>query len=203
MVGVFAEVLENPSQMMYHWVVGRRRCMRPRLVCPRTMSGEVSMDRLWAPWRMQYIKEAGKDEGCFLCRAAASQDDRASYVVCRTKAGLVVLNRWPYNNGHLLVAPLTHKAGLEELTDEELSAQMDLLKRSVLVLKGAMSAEGFNVGLNLGRAAGAGVPGHMHWHIVPRWVGDTNFMPVLSDTKIIVQSLDAVWELLHKAYAEA
>ena len=156
------------------------------------------MDRLWAPWRMEYIKDMGKTDGCFLCTAAASEDDRAHHVVWRTGGALVVLNRWPYNNGHLLIAPKAHKAELEQLDKMETAQLMDLLKRAVRVLKEIVQAEGFNVGLNLGRVAGAGVPGHLHWHVVPRWNGDTNFMPVISDTKIVVQSLEVLWEMLRE-----
>ncbi len=114
----------------------------------------------------------------------------------RTPRSAVVLNRYPYNNGHLLVAPRAHKGKLDELASEELLETMETLRQMVRLLDGLMKPDGYNIGLNLGHAAGAGLPGHLHWHIVPRWNGDTNFMPVLADTKVIVQSLDALWELL-------
>jgi len=159
----------------------------------------VSMERLWAPWRMEFIRQVDKGEGCFLCQAAASDDDHAHNVVWRNDTSLAVLNRWPYNNGHLLVAPHAHKGELDELTEQELADQVYLVRRAVRVLKELVNADGFNVGMNLGRVAGAGVPGHLHWHVVPRWNGDTNFMPVVSDTKVMVQSLEELWELLRNA----
>jgi len=108
----------------------------------------------------------------------------------------VLLNRFPYNNGHLLVAPRAHKGILSDLTPDELLEVMETLRKMVAVLDRLMHPEGYNIGLNLGHAAGAGLPGHLHWHVVPRWDGDTNFMPVVSDTKVIVQSLDALYDLL-------
>jgi ATP adenylyltransferase len=170
----------------------------------------VSHDRLWAPWRLGYIQgkdppaaaerpidwPPGADRECFLCRGAADRDDRENLVVARGTHTLVVLNRYPYNNGHLLIAPLAHLPTLAELTPDLQLELMETLTRYTELLKRLMNAEGFNIGLNLGRAAGAGVPGHLHWHIVPRWSGDTNFMPVIADLRVIPQSLDALWELL-------
>jgi ATP adenylyltransferase len=159
------------------------------------------MDQLWAPWRLSYVATAkpppeGGPDPCFLCRVLAESDDRANLVVCRGRLSLVVLNRYPYNNGHLLVAPLAHKSRLDELTPEELLDGLEAVRRMVAALDGLMKPDGYNVGINLGRAAGAGVPGHLHWHVVPRWNGDTNFMPVMADVKVIVQSLDALYEQL-------
>ena len=164
------------------------------------------MDRLWAPWRLAYVaapKAPAVADPCFLCSGLAGDDDRANLVVLRTPLSAVVLNRFPYNNGHLLVAPRAHKGGLHDLTADEILDTQVTLRRMVGVLDGLMRAleglmhpDGFNVGLNLGRAAGAGLPGHLHWHVVPRWHGDTNFMPVLADTNVIVQSLDALYDLL-------
>ncbi len=158
------------------------------------------MDQLWAPWRLSYVSQPSKDrpagDDCFVCRGLAEADDRANLIALRTERSVVVLNRFPYNNGHLLVAPLAHKAGLEELTDAESLDLQHLLVRLSGVLRTAMSPDGFNVGLNLGRVAGAGLPGHLHWHLVPRWAGDTNFMPVVTDTRVIVQSLDALYDLV-------
>jgi ATP adenylyltransferase len=128
-------------------------------------------------------------------------DDRANLVVHRSALSLVVLNRFPYNNGHLLVCPRAHKGQLEELGDDELLDLQRLLRRMSGIIRDRMNAEGFNVGLNLGRVAGAGVPGHLHWHLVPRWLGDTNFMPVAGDTKVISQSLEALYGLLKKELA--
>jgi ATP adenylyltransferase len=177
----------------------------------------VNEDRLWAPWRLEYVssgKDAtadpplepaawreGADRSCFLCRAAARFEasagaDRELLVVARDEAACVVLNRFPYNNGHVLVAPLRHAGELDDLTPGEHLACLQWLNRLSRVYRRHMNAEGFNIGLNLGRAAGAGVPGHLHWHLVPRWAGDTNFMPALAGVRVIPQSLDALWQML-------
>jgi ATP adenylyltransferase len=156
-------------------------------------------EQLWAPWRLSYVasaKHPTADDPCFICQGLAGQDDRRNLIVLRTPASVVLLNRFPYNNGHLLVAPRAHKGRLDELEPGELLETMLTLRRMVGVLDGLMHPDGYNLGLNLGRAAGAGLPGHLHWHVVPRWNGDTNFMPVLADVKVIVQSLDALYDLL-------
>ena len=171
-------------------------------------------EQIWAPWRLGYIKgdkvaaEAraadllpGADPDCFICRAVAEKADRENLVVARTRRSIVILNRYPYNNGHLLIAPQAHKAGPIDLEDEEhLEIQHEIV-HFIGLLKQSMNAEGFNVGLNLGRVAGAGLPGHLHWHVVPRWNGDTNFMPVLAGVDVIPQALDALWQLLHQPLA--
>jgi ATP adenylyltransferase len=171
----------------------------------------VSHEQLWAPWRLSYIvttkeeqRGAGAGEnasdGCFLCRyAAAPRADRDNLVIARGEQTLTVLNRYPYNNGHLLVAPLAHKANLEDLNDAELLEGMQELQKMAVLIRRKLSADGFNIGVNIGKVAGAGLPGHLHWHLVPRWNGDTNFMPVLTDVNVIPQSLDALFELLTKA----
>jgi ATP adenylyltransferase len=161
------------------------------------------MDQLWAPWRLAYIANSAppKADECFICAGAASDNDRENLVAYRTPRSVVVLNRFPYNNGHLLVAPRAHKAELHDLASDEMLEIMETVRRMVAVLKELMKPEGFNIGLNLGRVAGAGLPGHLHWHIVPRWNGDTNFMPVVSDTKVISQSLDAFWDMLTQRLA--
>lgn len=158
------------------------------------------MDQLWAPWRLAYAADSSKPkppgDGCFVCRGLAETDDRANLIALRTPLSVVVLNRHPYNNGHLLVCPRAHKARLDELTADESLDLQEVIHRMVAAIEKRMSPDGFNVGLNLGRAAGAGLPGHLHWHVVPRWNGDTNFMPVVADVKVIVQSLDALYDLL-------
>jgi ATP adenylyltransferase len=157
------------------------------------------MDQLWAPWRLSYVAAAKPPSGadpCFICRGLEADDDRGNLIALRTPRSVVVLNRFPYNNGHLLVAPRAHRGRLDELEPGELLEVMDTVRRMVGALDGLMRPDGFNIGLNLGRAAGAGLPGHLHWHIVPRWEGDTNFMPVLADVKVIVQSLDAFYDAL-------
>jgi ATP adenylyltransferase len=157
------------------------------------------MEQLWAPWRLAYIagaKPPTSSDPCFLCQGLAEQEDRRNLVALRTPLSAVVLNRFPYNNGHLLVAPRAHKGQLAELTLEEMTDVMLTLRRMVDVLDGLMHPDGYNIGLNLGRVAGAGLPSHLHWHIVPRWAGDTNFMPVVADVKVISQSLDSLYDLL-------
>jgi ATP adenylyltransferase len=151
------------------------------------------MDRLWAPWRAQYIQEApsptGVDTGCFLCRGLAASDDRTNLLVWRRGLSAVFLNRYPYNNGHLLVAPVVHLGTLDELHGPNLTEPLETMRLAVRVLDRLMRPQGYNIGLNLGKAAGAGLPGHLHWHVVPRWDGDTNFMPILGNAKVIVESL--------------
>jgi ATP adenylyltransferase len=157
------------------------------------------MEQLWAPWRLSYVataKPPTASDPCFICEGLADNEDRRNLIVLRTPLSVVVLNRFPYNNGHLLVAPRAHKGRLEELSAAEVLETMNSLSRMVQLLDRVMHPDGYNLGLNLGRAAGAGLPGHLHWHVVPRWNGDTNFMPILADTKVIVQSLDALYDLL-------
>lgn len=162
----------------------------------------MSHETLWAPWRLSYIANAvDKDAdlpkgGCFLCRYRDDTRDVENYLVDRSEHSLIVLNRFPYNNGHLLIAPREHKAALDDLSDAELLDLQIQLRRMIKLLSLVIGAEGFNVGLNLGRVAGAGLPGHLHWHIVPRWNGDVNFMPAIADAKVIPQSLDSLYQLL-------
>ena len=170
----------------------------------------MSHETLWAPWRLEFIKGGapgplpeeidhllpGAQADCFLCRAVPEGDDRRRLVVGRGEHVVWVLNRYPYNNGHMLVSPKRHVGRLDELSDAEHLELMQTVTRLVGRLEGLLNAEAFNVGLNLGRAAGAGLPGHLHWHIVPRWSGDTNFMPSIAGTRVIPQSLEALWELL-------
>jgi ATP adenylyltransferase len=160
------------------------------------------MDNIWAPWRLKYILDDGKDEGCFICRATEGDDDKAGLLVWRGDRCVCLLNKYPYNNGHLLVAPRAHKAGLDELDDAELLESQHAIRTMLGALGRTLRPHGYNVGLNLGLVAGAGLPGHLHWHIVPRWDGDTNFMPVLADVKVIVQSLDDLFDRLQEALAD-
>jgi ATP adenylyltransferase len=163
------------------------------------------MDQLWAPWRMAYIAKSPattNGDDCFICRGLADSVDRTNLIVQRTDLAVVVLNRFPYNNGHLLVAPKAHKGRLDQLTADETLELQQTVTRVVSALERLMKTEGFNVGLNLGKVAGAGLPGHLHWHVVPRWNGDTNFMTVVSDTRVISQSLDALYDLLTPALAK-
>jgi ATP adenylyltransferase len=177
----------------------------------------MSHEQLWAPWRLAYVQDSqdkpegatprqvqevvlpeGADPKCFICRAAASDADRENLVIRRVGQTIVILNRYPYNNGHLLIAPVRHAGQFEDITSDEHVEIAACMARLLEDIRATMNPDGFNVGLNLGRVAGAGLPGHLHWHIVPRWDGDTNFMPVLAGIKVIPQSLDALWELLHQ-----
>jgi ATP adenylyltransferase len=177
----------------------RQRVLRGRV---RELPGEIDLanETLWAPWRLDYVR-ANKNPNeatCFICRAVAENADRENWVVWRGGSSVVILNRFPYNNGHLLVAPQAHKGTLEELTDAEMLELMQTQRRMIQVLDRTLSPHGYNIGLNLGSVAGAGLPGHLHWHVVPRWNGDTNFMPVLSGTRVIVQSLESLFELMQQ-----
>ncbi len=161
------------------------------------------MDLLWAPWRAQYIQQPpepqpapGDQPACFLCRGLADRDDRANLLAWRRPHSAVFLNRYPYNNGHLLVAPLVHEGTLDALEGPALTEPLETVRLCVAALDRMLRPQGYNVGLNLGKSAGAGLPGHLHWHIVPRWDGDTNFMPVLGQTKVIVESLAAFYDRL-------
>jgi ATP adenylyltransferase len=159
------------------------------------------VEQLWAPWRLAYVanpKHRAPGDDCFICAALAGSDDRSSFIIHRSALSSVMLNRFPYNNGHLLIASKAHKATPADLSDAETLDLQHLLQKMLAILQKTMNPEGFNVGLNLGRVAGAGLPGHLHWHVVPRWNGDTNFMPVVSDTRVIVQSLEACYDLLKK-----
>ena len=153
---------------------------------------------LWAPWRLDYIKSTDRDEGCFLCRYrdADPSEDAHNLVIGRGERTICLLNRFPYNNGHLLVAPLEHVGDLEDVSVDVLTECMSELKRWTGRLRERMSPDGFNIGLNVGQVAGAGLPGHLHWHIVPRWNGDTNFMPIVGNANVIPQSLESLHGLL-------
>jgi len=157
------------------------------------------MEPLWAPWRLSYVTSARRpsvNDPCFICQGLAENDDRRNLIVLRTPRSVALLNRFPYNNGHLLVAPRRHEGSLQGLEADEMLETLEVIRQTVRTLDALMQPAGYNIGLNLGEAAGAGLPGHLHWHVVPRWHGDTNFMPVLADTKVIVQSLDALYDLM-------
>ncbi|HWO41139.1 MAG TPA: HIT domain-containing protein [Candidatus Eisenbacteria bacterium] len=147
------------------------------------------MKQLWAPWRMTYIDQGVKADGCIFCVRDGAQSLRDALVLARTAHSLVMLNRFPYNNGHLLVAPGRHEKRLSNLSDQEYADLNETLRRSVQIVETLLRPGGVNLGMNLGRCAGAGVEDHLHWHVVPRWEGDTNFMPVVADTRVIPQHL--------------
>ena len=147
------------------------------------------MKQLWAPWRLEYIQSADEEEGCVFCRARDG-DDEGSLVVHRGKRAFVVLNKYPYASGHLMVAPNRHEGEFGDLEDEETLEIHQLAASGLAALAETMRPQGFNLGWNLGRIAGAGVVDHVHMHVVPRWAGDTNFMPVLADVKVLPEALE-------------
>jgi len=167
------------------------------------------LETLWAPWRMAYITDDEKsalqhvevgpnaDPDCFICQGIFDEaHDRQRFVVRRTEWTVTILNRFPYNNGHLLTAPRCHCGRLSGLTETEKLELIREIDRWTEILERKMNPDGFNIGLNLGHAAGAGLPGHLHWHIVPRWNGDTNYMASIGSTKVIPQALETLWEIL-------
>ncbi len=158
------------------------------------------MERLFRQ-RMEYL--TGPDDAeCFLCRSASSSDDETNLVLHREGSCMAVLNRYPYNTGHVMVSPLRHVGEIEALTRQELTEIMDLCLKGVAALRAAFNPEGFNVGANLGRVAGAGVPGHLHMHLVPRWEGDTNFMPVVAGSKVLPETLEETYRRLRPYFSD-
>jgi ATP adenylyltransferase len=160
------------------------------------------MDQLWAPWRMKYLLNNSQNHaGCFLCEALAQKDDKKTYILHRAKHSFVIMNLYPYNPGHLLIAPNPHKADIDDLTIDELTDLMKTTQAAVTVLKQAMKPDGLNIGINIGKAAGAGLAGHLHVHLVPRWSSDTNFTTVLDNTRVMPELLDGTYARL-KPYFE-
>ncbi|MDO5552486.1 MAG: HIT domain-containing protein [Planctomycetia bacterium] len=180
------------------------------------MTNEQRLDVIWAPWRYEYIQSPdkgpspgevapeqflpGSDSNCFLCQAAVCSPDQEleRYIIQRGKSCVTLLNRFPYNNGHLLIAPKRHIASIDNLSASEWEEITRQMCHWTEVIRREMKADGFNIGLNMGHVAGAGLPGHIHWHIVPRWNGDTNFMTTLASTKAIPQSLASLTALLRE-----
>jgi len=153
------------------------------------------MERIWAPWRMQFIRMK-KPKGCFLCENPARDNDVQNYILYRGSSNFVILNSYPYNPGHLMVAPYRHVARLDDLMEEERNEHFKVVSQCVKVLREEFNPEGFNIGMNLGKASGAGVDDHVHTHVVPRWQGDTNFMPVLADVKVMPEALTETYKRL-------
>jgi ATP adenylyltransferase len=163
------------------------------------------MRTLWAPWRAEYIYCAGGQQStsrrhCLFCNLLKSKDDAANLIIYRGQRAFIVMNRFPYNNGHVMVAPTRHVATLEKLSAEEGAELFGLVQKSLAVLRRGLKPQGFNVGANLGRVAGAGVAGHLHIHVVPRWQGDVNFMPLLSETKVISEHLSETYDRLRRQF---
>jgi ATP adenylyltransferase len=153
------------------------------------------MKQLWAPWRAAYILQTKKAD-CFLCKTPKEDNDEANLILYRGKSNFIILNTFPYNPGHLLIAPYRHTGNLDALTDEEAKEHFTLIKLSLRLLAEVTKPMGFNMGMNLGKVAGAGLDDHIHTHVVPRWRGDVNFMPVISDTRVVSEALAATYKKL-------
>lgn len=158
------------------------------------------MERLWAPWRLEYI-QSPDCEGCVFCLEEDTSMDASRLVVARGEFSFVIMNRYPYSNGHLMISPYRHISDPENLTDSEVLEIHRLIVRSQSVLRKTCCAQGFNIGWNIGEVAGAGIASHMHVHIVPRWAGDSNFMPILADTRVIPQHIEKTYDLLVKGFS--
>ena len=155
------------------------------------------MEKLWAPWREKFIL-CEKQPGCFLCRTAREKQDKKNYILYRGKKCFVILNRYPYNTGHLMVAPFRHVGKLEDLKEDEADEFLKITQFCIKAIKKGMRPQGINLGMNLGKVSGAGVADHLHLHVVPRWLGDTNFMPVVAKTKVVSMSLSNVYRILKR-----
>ena len=158
------------------------------------------MERLWAPWRLAFIEGEEKPQGCIFCVFPKEGRDRERLILARSAHAFVILNKFPYTNGHLMVAPYEHAAELQALDEETVGEIMSLAQRGMRALEASYSPHGYNVGFNQGRVAGAGVEHHIHMHVVPRWAGDNNFMPVIADTKVMPQSIEQSYEALKGAF---
>ena len=158
------------------------------------------MKQLWSPWRMQYIENHIKEEGCVFCNAQAKTDGVENLIAFRGERAYVILNRYPYTGGHLMVIPFEHKPNLEELDPATRAEMIELTSRCTTVLKNIYKPQGFNVGVNIGEAAGAGVAGHVHIHIVPRWAGDTNFMSTTGGTRVLPEALEDTYQRVKEAF---
>lgn len=160
------------------------------------------MDYLWTPWRYQYVKDANKDDRCIFCDALALGDDAKALIVLRAEKNFVILNRFPYTTGHVMIVPFAHVADLSGCDAGTLAEMMRLAQRVQAAMNSVYHPEGFNLGMNLGRCAGAGVTGHLHLHLLPRWAGDSNFMTVVSETRVQPEDLSTSYERLRTALAK-
>ena len=159
------------------------------------------MDYLWTPWRYRYVTSTGDPGECVLCAAGQATSDREVLVVHRASRNFVILNRYPYTSGHIMVVPYEHVSSLEELPDEALVEMIRLAREAEKHLRALYRPDGLNFGINLGKSAGAGIAGHLHLHALPRWTGDTNFMTVTGETRVLPESLEVTWERLSQAFA--
>lgn len=158
------------------------------------------MDRLWSPWRYNYVSKGVPPGECFLCAKAASKDDRANYVIHRAERNFLLLNVYPYASGHLLIAPYQHVATLEQADPDTLTEMMRLTARAEKALRAAYDPAGLNIGMNIGQAAGAGVAGHLHMHLLPRWPGDVSFMTTVGETRVLPEDLDSTYDRLSRLF---
>ena len=154
------------------------------------------MDYLWSPWRYQYVSKAAPPAGCIFCLASSGHQDKEHHIVHRGEHNFVILNRYPYSTGHLMIAPYEHIATLEAAPDPTIHEMMQLAREAEILLREVYRPQGLNLGMNLGESAGAGVPGHIHLHVLPRWAGDTNFMTTVSETRVLPETLDVTYEKL-------
>lgn len=161
------------------------------------------MKRLWSPWRMKYIEQYNQGEGCIFCNALARPDDEENLIVKQGEKAFVILNLYPYTSGHIMVAPIAHQPSLEFLDPESRAEVMELITQAIIVLKGIYKPHGFNVGANIGEAAGAGEPGHVHMHVVPRWTGDTSFMASLGETRVLPEALKDTYKRIKESFQKS
>lgn len=157
------------------------------------------MERLWAPWRIGYIRQP-KPQGCIFCDKPQEDKDEENLILCCGEKNFVIMNAFPYNPGHLMIVPYRHIGKLEDMTDEERREHYEIVSRSVGILREVTQTENFNIGMNLGRVAGAGIDDHIHTHVVPRWNGDNNFMPVIADTRILSESMQDIYQRLKNKF---
>ena len=158
------------------------------------------MKRIWSPWRMKYIENHEAEAGCIFCNALALPDNAQNLIIKRGKLAFVILNLYPYTSGHIMVAPIAHQPSLEFLDPDSRAEMMELVSQCIVVLKAVYHPQGFNVGANIGETAGAGEPGHVHMHIVPRWAGDTNFMSALGETRVLPEALEETYKRIKAGF---
>ena len=163
---------------------------------PLLQSNNTNMKHLWAPWRMEYIQEGSHEDGCLFCSLLTQEDGPDNLILHRGDNAFVVLNRYPYTNGHMMVVPYSHKSSLDGLDDKTLFEIISLASEALGVLREAYHADGFNLGSNIGEAAGAGVKEHVHLHVLPRWIGDTNFMATTAETRVLPEELEVTYQTL-------
>jgi len=158
------------------------------------------MDHLWSPWRYKYIASADREEGCVLCRIEREHRDAENYLIHRAELNFIILNLYPYTSGHLMIVPYEHKASLADFGEATTTEMIELAKRAQVALEAEYHPDGFNIGMNLGRSAGAGVADHLHLHVVPRWTGDANFVSIVGETRMLPEDLATTYEKLKKHF---